>query len=198
MAKAFSEQEKQEIRKKIMETALDLFHDKGVKSISIQEITQRVGIAQGSFYTFWKDKDTLIIDLIFYRSTQKLTLLEKKFPSSLENPANFLTNIIYDYSTDLMNKIETQETYRDAFKIFYKRDHKIIEHVKDLYIEFIKNLVSYWKEHNVIKTADEYGLSNAFIGAFALCFNSRHFDTKYFKQILKTYICSVVSSYIEK
>ena len=52
MARAFTEEEKLEIKEKIMETALDLFHDKGTKSLSIGELTRRVGIAQGSFYNF--------------------------------------------------------------------------------------------------------------------------------------------------
>ncbi len=198
MAKAFSEKEKNDIKKKIMETALDLFHDKGVKSISIKELTKRVGIAQGSFYNFWKDKDTLMIELIFYRSTQKLNMLEEKFPSSLDDPAKFLTDIIYGYSTDLMEKIETQETYRDAFKIFYKKDIKNINHVKGLYIGFIKKLIAYWEDNNSIKFADEHGLSNAFIGAFVLCFNSHHFNRSYFREMLKTCIFSVVNRYIEK
>ncbi len=197
MAKAFSEKEKNEIREKIMEAALDLFHDKGVKSISIKALTTKVGIAQGSFYNFWKDKDTLVIDLIFYRSTQKLNLLEEKFPTSLENPVSFLTDIIYGYSTDLMEKIETQETYRDAFKVFYKKDNRTVDHVKSLYIEFIKKLIEFWKDNSAIKNADEHGLSNAFVGAFVLCFNSDHFDKKYFREMLRTYIYSVVSSYID-
>lgn len=46
MAKAFTEEEKIKIKESIMETALDLFHDKGTKSLSISELTKRVGIAQ--------------------------------------------------------------------------------------------------------------------------------------------------------
>jgi len=72
MGRAFTEEEKVKIKADIMETALDLFHDKGTKSLNIAELTRRVGIAQGSFYNFWSDKDSLIIDLIAYRSAQKL------------------------------------------------------------------------------------------------------------------------------
>ena len=55
MPKAFSEEEKEQIKNQILETAVELFHDKGTKSINIQELTRRAGIAQGSFYSFWKD-----------------------------------------------------------------------------------------------------------------------------------------------
>ena len=55
MAKAFTEQERIQIKEKILETALDLFHDKGTKALSIAELTKRAGIAQGSFYNFWRN-----------------------------------------------------------------------------------------------------------------------------------------------
>ena len=53
MAKAFTEQERIQIKEKILETALDLFHDKGTKALSIAELTKRAGIAQGSFYNLF-------------------------------------------------------------------------------------------------------------------------------------------------
>ncbi|ERJ93205.1 hypothetical protein HMPREF9193_01205 [Treponema lecithinolyticum ATCC 700332] len=41
MAKAFTEQERIKIKEKILESALDLFHDKGTKALSIAELTKR-------------------------------------------------------------------------------------------------------------------------------------------------------------
>ena len=46
MPKAFTQEEKQIIKEKLMETALNLFHDKGTKSLSIAELTRRVGILE--------------------------------------------------------------------------------------------------------------------------------------------------------
>ena len=77
MAKAFNEEEKLEIKQKMMDIALLLFHESGTKGLSIKELTSRTGIAQGSFYNFWKDKDALILDVMQYRSAQKLAVVEK-------------------------------------------------------------------------------------------------------------------------
>ena len=90
MPKAFTEEERIKIKEALMETALDLFHDKGTKSLSIAELTKRVGIAQGSFYNFWKDKDALIIELIIYRLNQKLRNSEKSFQLHLPTRQHFL------------------------------------------------------------------------------------------------------------
>lgn len=197
MTKAFTEEERIEIKEKIMETALDLFHDKGTKSLNIKELTKRVGIAQGSFYSFWKDKESLIIDLIAYRSMQKLNKIEKDFANSLEDPINFLTDVIYKYSIDLIAKAEIQPVYKDAFKVLSTRKKSDINKIENLYGEFLYRLIEYWKSNNVVKKIDEKGLSNAFIGSFVLCSNFYHFDEEYFSKILKIYVLNVVNTYVE-
>lgn len=197
MGKAFSEEEKEKIKENIMNIAIELFHNNGLKSLSISELTKRVGIAQGSFYNFWKDKDSLIIDLAAYRSDQKLKALEEKFSNSIKDPTGFLTEVIYKYSLDLMQKIKTQPVYEEAFKILKTKKSDEMNQIEKLYGEFLKKLVIYWKEKSVVKTADEYGLANAFIGSFLLCTDYYLFDEKYFEDILKTYISAIATKYIK-
>lgn len=138
MGKAFSEEEKEKIKENIMNTAIELFHNNGLKSLSISELTKSVGIAQGSFYNFWKDKDSLIIDLAAYRSGQKLKALEEKFSNSIKDPAGFLTEVIYKYSLDLMQKIKTQPVYEEAFKILKTKKSDEMNQIEKLYGEFLK------------------------------------------------------------
>ena len=168
MAKAFSEEEKEQIKIRIMETALDLFHDKGTKSLSIQELTKRVGIAQGSFYNFWKDKDALVLDVMHFRAQQKLDLLEQRFPESLSDPVGFLSEIIYVNSMDLMHKAQNR--------------------VGAVYRSFLNKLASYWKEHHAVEDVDIEGLINVFTGSFVLFSNSVQFDPEYFDLLLKGFI----------
>lgn len=197
MTRAFTEEEKLEIKKKIMETALDLFHDKGTKSLSIAELTRRVGIGQGTFYNFWQDKESLIIDLVAYRSIQKLSIIENDFSQSLANPVEFLSQVIYKYSLDLMIKIKTQAIYNNAFKILKKDKLSEVSRIEKLYGGFLHRLVDYWRENSAIKSADEVGLANAFIGSFLLCSEYYHFDEIYFEEVLETFIISVVTRYID-
>ena len=180
-----------------MNTAIELFHNNGLKSLSISELTKRVGIAQGSFYNFWKDKDSLIIDLAAYRSGQKLKALEENFSSSIKDPVGFLTDVIYKYSLDLMQKIKAQPVYEEAFKILKTKKSDEMNQIEKLYGEFLKKLVNYWKDNSVVKTADECGLAGAFIGSFLLCTDYYLFDEKYFEDILKTYISAIATKYIK-
>lgn len=197
MPKAFTEEERLKIKEKLMETALDLFHNKGTKSLSIAELTKRAGIAQGSFYHFWKDKDALIIELIVYRANQKLHITEKKFSASLTNPAEFLTDIIYKSSIDLMTKIQTQPIYKDAFKVFEVKGQKEIPKIEILYQDFLTKLIRYWEHHNAVKKVDEKGLMSAFVGSSILCSQYVQFEKTYFNAVLRTFISALVNKYIE-
>ncbi len=197
MGRAFTDKEKMEIRKELMEVALDLFHDKGIKSLSIKELTKRVGIAQGSFYNFWKDKDALIVDLIAYRSVQKLELIKQTELKSITSPIEFLVNLIGVYFMDLAVKIEEQSMYKNAFKIFLTLNEDETSRIEALYIEFLNEIIDEWTALKVIKKADKIGISNALIGSFVLCVNKYHFNKDYFEEILEIYLRNVLSLYIE-
>ena len=64
MGKAFSEEERIQVQQKLRKIGLRLFADKGIKGVSIREVTKAAEIAQGGFYTFYKDKTDFLIDLM--------------------------------------------------------------------------------------------------------------------------------------
>lgn len=53
-------------RQLIMDTAIELFAEKGYEATSIQEITKHCGISKGAFYLDFKSKDELILAIIDY------------------------------------------------------------------------------------------------------------------------------------
>jgi hypothetical protein len=197
MSKAFSEYEKLNIKQKIMEAAIEIFHESGTKGLSIKELTKRAGIAQGSFYNFWKDKDALIMDVMQYRLAQKLEIAKQSFDESLENPVKFLVDIIYEHSIDLKEKYKKKPIYAEALNMLSKKTENRVYEANSLYTDFINKLAEYWKEQNAVKDVDEKGLINAFTGSFLLFSNYYKFEEEYFNDILKAFISAVVKKYIE-
>ena len=197
MSKAFSEDEKLNIKHKMMEVAIEIFHESGTKGLSIKELTKRAGIAQGSFYNFWKDKDALIMDVMQYRLSQKLEIAKQSFDESLENPVKFLVDIIYEHSIDLKEKYKKKPIYAQALNMLSKKTENRVYEANSLYTDFINKLAEYWKEQNAVKDVDEKGLINAFTGSFLLFSNYYKFEEEYFNDILKAFISAVVKKYIE-
>ena len=196
MPKAFSEEEKEQIKNQILETAVELFHDKGTKSINIQELTRRAGIAQGSFYSFWKDKDALVTDVMLYRSRQKLDIAEKEFEASLHNPIGFLSESIYRYSMDLLNKCREQPVYSQSFAILSRSNSLSENRVGAIYKEFLSKLAAYWVEHRAVRSVDVQGLINIITACPVLLSNAGQFDPEYFDEIFKSFLQSTIRNYI--
>lgn len=196
MPKAFSEEEKEHIKNQILETAVELFHEKGTKSINIQELTRLAGIAQGSFYSFWKDKDALIMDVMLYRSRQKLDIAEKEFEASLHDPIGFLSESIYRYSMDLLNKCREQPVYSQSFAILSRSNSLSENRVGAIYKEFLSKLAAYWVEHNAVQSVNVQGLINVITACPVLLSNAGQFDPEYFDEIFKSFLQSTIRNYI--
>lgn len=50
-------------RKKLIKTALNLLRDKGFDSINVEEITKAAGVAKGTFYTYFKRKEDIVLEI---------------------------------------------------------------------------------------------------------------------------------------
>ena len=61
---------KEEKEKKLLDSAFQLFTEKGFKDTSIQEIVDHAGVAKGTFYLYFKDKYDIQDYLITYKSNQ--------------------------------------------------------------------------------------------------------------------------------
>lgn len=63
MPKVYSEEKRREIKESLMKSGLEIIRQYGMKRMSIEELTKRVGIAQGTFYNFFKSKEVLVYEL---------------------------------------------------------------------------------------------------------------------------------------
>lgn len=57
-------------KEEIISTGVKLIIEKGYSNTSIQDITSKMGIAKGSFYTYFKSKDEFILNIIFNKISQ--------------------------------------------------------------------------------------------------------------------------------
>lgn len=64
MAKKFNEHEKKTIEDALIEQGKTLFATFGFQKTSISDITKKVGIAQGTFYTFFQSKEMLYFHIL--------------------------------------------------------------------------------------------------------------------------------------
>ncbi|MCM1326168.1 MAG: TetR/AcrR family transcriptional regulator [Bacteroidales bacterium] len=198
MGKAFSDEEKQEIRKKLLETGTEMFHDNSVKAINIRELTARAGISQGGFYTFYKDKDAFVLDVMRYRSAQKIADAERLFLQPTEDPAGLMSRVLFDYLIDMKHKTDTREAYSEVFKMLVKQQEKLGARSITLFRGFMEKVAAYWRKQMVPVEVDMEGMCGVMAGAFVLFVHNEMIDRDYFDEIFKAFLDAGVRKYIWK
>lgn len=63
MPKVYSDEKRLEIRGQLMKAGVELIRKYGMKGMSIGELTAKVGIAQGTFYNFFKSKEIFVCEI---------------------------------------------------------------------------------------------------------------------------------------
>jgi AcrR family transcriptional regulator len=64
MPRAFSDHEKDLIRRRLLEQSFKLFSTYGLKKTSIEEIARAAGISKGAFYIFYDSKEELFMEVV--------------------------------------------------------------------------------------------------------------------------------------
>ncbi len=95
------ENNKNEKLNKLLDTAFQLFTDKGIQHTSIQDIVNNAGVAKGTFYLYFKDKyeiqDHLLARTSYRLFHQALKASEKENIERLDDKIIFIINYIIDF-----------------------------------------------------------------------------------------------------
>ncbi len=97
------DEKKKEKEESLLETAFNLFTNKGFKETSIQDIADTAGVGKGTFYLYFKDKYE-IRDKLIEKKSKKLFLnavnaLEKCYIKNFEDQIIFIINHVIDELT---------------------------------------------------------------------------------------------------
>lgn len=105
-------QKKEEKRRKILDAAYELFKSSSVSNTSISMICEKAGIAKGTFYLYFQDKEDVLRNLVRRISFDIL----KDAHDSIKHTNNFIESVI-----DMANYlIELFKYDRDALLVIKK------------------------------------------------------------------------------
>ena len=180
-----------------MEAALELYHENGSKTLNIREIAKRAGISQGGFYNFWPDKDSLVLDVMKYRASQKLDMVRKELTLSESDPISFLSSQICIWIADMKEKLDTKPIYRESMDFLQHTTGDNGSRFLELYSDFLNDLRDYWLNMDAIKSMDVNGVTNVIISASILLSNHEKMDDKCFESLVKAYIFAGLCQYIK-
>lgn len=192
MGKAYTDEEKEQIHIRIMEEGIKLFHENGSKTLSIRELTKRVGISQGGFYNFYSDKDQLILAISTYRMKQKLADMQRYLEQSLDAPLDFLVRYMYRSLMDIAAKARESQMYADMISVLTRTPFEDSGDGE----EFLEIVFSYWREHGWIVCSDTKGLLQLMAAVWVLIDNEKKFDPEYLDEMIYNMLEEGVKRYV--
>jgi len=73
--RVFTDEQREKLRTVMLEAGFPLIKECGVTHTTITKITDAAGIAKGTFYHFWKNKEEYLAELIRYHRQKMLPML---------------------------------------------------------------------------------------------------------------------------
>lgn len=78
--RVFTEEEREKLRESMLDQAIPLLEEYGLKHMSVDKITKRVGIGKSTFYNFFSSKEEYVSYALEHNRMKVLDALDKKFP----------------------------------------------------------------------------------------------------------------------
>jgi TetR/AcrR family fatty acid metabolism transcriptional regulator len=94
MSKAGKLHDKEKKRIKIMQAALKIFSRKGYSPAAVDEVAREAGIAKGTLYLYFQDKEDLFFSTIMYVFDNLASMMESNINESA-NPLEILENLAF-------------------------------------------------------------------------------------------------------
>ncbi|MCA1927054.1 MAG: TetR/AcrR family transcriptional regulator [Calditerrivibrio sp.] len=121
-------------RELLINSAVDVFSEKGYWNTKISDIVSKAGVAQGTFYLYFKNKEQLFKEMLLElhkASVEEInSITEKKYKNSLDKLIEMLINKFY--ARKKIIKVFIYETLSVGNEFI-----EILEHFKNVSIHFI-------------------------------------------------------------
>lgn len=140
-------------RKKIADAARELFADFGYKSVSMDQIAQKAGVAKGTLYLYYKDKNDLLFKL-----AEELLDSFKLFIQSVEEKhlqlIQELHEIIYNFLMYRHNQKFLYRIAREAEELKTPSACRVIEAIDKEITGYIEQRLNTAMKEGLIKKCD--------------------------------------------
>lgn len=131
-----AQEKKLEKKRRILESAYQLFQKNNVYNTAVDDIVKAAGIARGTFYLYFRDKSDLIEQLLFFKSAESMKAVMTAFFAQvgpLEDLEAYCRAFITRYTDFLISQ-------REALAVIDKNIAACMRYFPDFYDEDGKKL----------------------------------------------------------
>ena len=187
MPKIFSEEDRDSIRKNLLENGRAMLEKKSYKDISVAEIAEESGIAKGTFYNFFGSKEEFFYEvMLLIRDNNRNELLKAAEAPSREVLYKVLykryttTKTVYDYFTP------------EEMKIIFRRLPEKMREADENSVELAQKLISVCTGSKNVKAEVVVNLMNIAASASA---NREFLIEKHYRETVSV-LANAIADYI--
>ncbi len=144
------EQQRAEKREKILKAAVRIFAEKGFYNTRIAEIARDAGVADGTIYLYFKNKDDILIT-VFEESVADILVSFRKKLQDLDNPVDKLKAFIRLH----LNIVKTDPDLASVLQLELRQSNKFIKeytgHSFTDYLNFIREIIEEGQHKKVFR-----------------------------------------------
>ena len=118
MATAFTDKEKEVIRKKLHKAAKECLQRYGVRKTTVDQMVAMADISKGSFYSFYSSKEMLFFRVLEEYQIDIMNRLEEQLEQENQINANQFEQLLYDFYQDFR--------YSFVFTIFKNHEMELL------------------------------------------------------------------------
>ena len=197
LGKAFSGEERERVQEALRRVGLRLLAENGIRNVSIRSLTQEVGIAQGGFYTFYRDKEEFVMDLMCLRVREKTQAMLTQRKQTQKDPRGFLVELLYREGMHLKENKAFQNGESGTLEFWARASKKGENEIRETYLVFLEEIIAYWRKKGLTIECDLEGLLNVGLAAGMLFTNADSMGEEYFKIIYRAFCEAEVDQFFK-
>lgn len=199
---SFTDEEREIIKRKIIDRGKDCFARYGIKKTSIEDLTKDLGIAKSSFYSFFSSKEDLFLQIFKEeREALKDNLLENSFLKYRTEPdkavrayLHYLLNIVNNHP--VWKKVFIEKEYVEL-TLFLSSEEKI----RNIHRENVAMILPFfeeWADAGLLIDKDARILAETTFAVFSLTRFRNEIGDEDFPKIMDFFIDLLTENIVKK
>ncbi|HKL30865.1 MAG TPA: helix-turn-helix domain-containing protein [Natrialbaceae archaeon] len=124
--RGFSDEERDEIEAELLETARDLFTKFGYKKTSVKDVTEPVGIAEGTFYRFFDTKSELYARVLLLEQEELVSAVEAEV-RAVDAPDEKLERLLRTWAREFEKRPLLRRSHQEPQRLLRNVDPDALE-----------------------------------------------------------------------
>jgi TetR/AcrR family fatty acid metabolism transcriptional regulator len=147
---------------RILDAAIKVFADQGFHQATISQIAKAAGVADGTIYLYFKNKDDILVQFFSFKTKQVFEGFREAVASA-DRAVDKLRNLIRQHLAEFQRNREMAIVYQSETHQSSRRAEEQIREMSKYYVDIISEIVEKGQEEGQIRKDLYLGLVRRFI-----------------------------------